>query len=990
LPAPANYLIWVQSSQTAQLMHWDDGVQSWQVITAGLSYRFDAPYTDLAVPFAELGITDPANTVLGLLALATEEDNMLFWATAPARNAINSARATDSVQAALRTSGSYGNPTRAYALRLGALACPGSEVFSEANVDLRFSALPAGAEVITYDDGWFSSSGDILRMSIGDGEKAAYRLELTNVGQSVASNVSVAITASELSLDNAPTLVGDFLWRDTLNLGDIAPGERKTATFSGTVAFNVGNTAEISGFVSVDASLSYEHSAYVGEPVRTHSIQHRIDYAPPSYVGISQPRTLIGLGGNQVKGVVHDESAVPTLTLQAQSPAGGLSSFDCPGASSADGAPSDGAWSCAWDVGTGAVNDDVFALRVRATDRLGQVSLWSRWLTLTLDTQPVTLSLDSATESALGDGWLAAGETSLSGQALDNRLASQVMACQAGGQACRRAEFGLDTQTLSQTVYVYDDAPAAPISIGAANACQGGELIVRSFVVSDSFNVASVKLGLNADLAYRNTLVATLGSPSGKQVTLHYPLGYPGQNLDVTWDDAAWNILFSEESFHNTAAPYYENARRPDQNLDGLAGENAQGVWTLSLCDHFSLAADNGFYNRSRLILSVDRLPANTRAWWRYSLPEVEGQDGVTRTVELYGLDSVGNRSTALSLTFSVDTVPPVITHLTHTTTLRPGYPFLIAGSVSDGGGIRAMQVSGIAPGQGYVAGVMALEYEPSIGFGRNSATWSYTDTSQLTQPGDYSLWVEAVDDAGNRSAFGPLAVKVLAPRRLDKFVTPAEDVDLGSLVTYTLIMYNDHHEPIPSVTITDPLPAVITPLEMVQGPAFVLSSPQLLAWPPFSMTAWSTYELRFTARVTTDMAYFGASVANTAYFSSESASGASKEASLGIRPAIRILGLQAGQVLSATNDISVTLVVTIDTPLALPGEGYWQLAVDGRAVISPVLAYAATVPLELGGHVISVTLYTLGHHVLGGDAVEVMVVSTWRRIYLPVILRQS
>ena len=155
-------------------------------------------------------------------------------------------------------------------------------------------------------------------------------------------------------------------------------------------------------------------------------------------------------------------------------------------------------------------------------------------------------------------------------------------------------------------------------------------------------------------------------------------------------------------------------------------------------------------------------------------------------------------------------------------------------------------------------------------------------------------------------------------------------------------------------------------------------------------MAAYSTAVLQFTARVTTDVAYLGATVTNTAYFSSESASGASKEASLGIQPAIRILSPQAGQVLSATNGISASVPVIVDTPLALPGQGYWQLAVDGHTVISPVLAYAATAPLELGEHVISATLYTPDHRLLGADAVGVTVASHWQRVYLPLVVRNA
>ena len=177
--------------------------------------------------------------------------------------------------------------------------------------------------------------------------------------------------------------------------------------------------------------------------------------------------------------------------------------------------------------GRAPANDDVFELRARATDRLGQIGAWTRWLTLTVDTQPVTITLDAATESALGDGWLSADEASLSGRVVDNRLPSEVQACQAGGATCNRAEFTLDAQSLPQTVFVYNDVPTTPIAIGIANACAGGDLIERTFVVSDSFRVAAVKVGFNADLVYRNTLLAALTSPIR-------PTGHPALSPGVS------------------------------------------------------------------------------------------------------------------------------------------------------------------------------------------------------------------------------------------------------------------------------------------------------------------------------------------------------------------------------------------------------------------------------------------------------------------------
>ncbi|MCP4540585.1 MAG: hypothetical protein GY832_25900, partial [Chloroflexi bacterium] len=506
---------------------------------------------------------------------------------------------------------------------------------------------------------------------------------------------------------------------------------------------------------------------YVGEPVEAYQVFHRIDYAPPSYLEIVQPRNLIGPGINEVRGVVHDESFVPTITLQVQTPSGPTDTIVCP-----DTTPDDEFWSCNWDVGTAAANDNVFKLRHKATDRLGHVSQWTDWLTLTVDTQPATVTLYLQAEAALGDGLLSADEATLSGQLADNRLISGIEVCASDGQACESGQVTLDPDTILPTTFTYDDLPDSPIPVGSATSCLGGNLITRTFIVSDSFIVADVDLGFNTELIYRNTIVPTLQSPDGTQVILHYPLGYPTQNLDVMWDDAAMAVIFDEEADHDTASPYYEHARQPDERLNAFNGEQAQGTWSLVICDHFSLTDENGFYNRSRLVLSTNALPSDTRAGWRYDVPITSDYEGLTQSLHIYGLDSVGNRTTdPLSLTFRVDTAAPAITVTTWPSVpLVLSAPLHVDGIVSDGNGIQVMRLLGYAPNRQTLAGTAHVEAPSNVVMTGSlvlpplMSDWTYTDTSPFVISGNYELWVEAVDLAGNQSTAGPFQVTMTKP----------------------------------------------------------------------------------------------------------------------------------------------------------------------------------------------------------------------------------
>ena len=751
-PAPvqlgieADYLIWVQDDQTAQLWRWDDGLGWLESTTPPLAYSFErslsTPYTDLYIPWDALGISDPASTTLSMIALATEDDSMRVWATMPVRNPVNSQRL---VHDESFTPSDGVTADQAYSFAPNGNVCPSLGVFTGAEVHLHLRANPDGLSSDMFDMGSWASLEVAQEMrNVGDGEDITYYLKYANTGVALAANVVVTISTTSLQLHNGPVF----------NLGDIMPGEEGTLVFTGTVALN---PYAPSGVIAGVESIDYESYPYVGD-VYLVEINHGIDVDPPRHVEVLEPRTTIRPGSNTIKGAVFDVDSitVPTITLQAEDPLGNITDLTCP-----DATPDDAHWSCDWDAGLGVSDGDQFKLRVQATDRLGHASDWTGWLTLTVDAQPPTLTLDSAVESALSDGLLSASEAALSGQLADNRLVSGLEVCQPDGGACQPGEVQLDPETAPRTTFVYDDVPPSPIAIDNTTFwCQPETTIVRTFVVSDSFTVSKVSLGFNADHTARCDLAVSLMSPTGTQVDL---VGFcpKRENFDVLWDDATRSLMEYDKQDHHTAAPYYENVRTPLYALDAFNGEDALGVWELWVCDRFP-NEDAGAYNRSRLILSTDALAANTQARWSYSLPDVEGVDGITRTLALYGLDSVGNRSTdPLSLTLRVDTVPPAITYFTHSSSLVPGEPFFITGSVSDGGGVKAMRLSGLGPNQDHLAAVIPLDDDPSMGSGRNGATWVYSDTSQFTQPGTYTLWVEAIDLAGNRSTAGPFAVDV-------------------------------------------------------------------------------------------------------------------------------------------------------------------------------------------------------------------------------------
>jgi hypothetical protein len=125
----------------------------------------------------------------------------------------------------------------------------------------------------------------------------------------------------------------------------------------------------------------------------------------------------------------------------------------------------------------------------------------------------------------------------------------------------------------------------------------------------------------------------------------------------------------------------------------------------------------------------------------------------VTTTLALYGLDEAGNLSAPLSRAFVVDTVRPVLT----VTDLIPpqiysNTPISVGGAVSDGGGVSQLIAVIVTPDGDSVIELISLDGSP----------WQHTLSFNGT--GEFIVYLEAQDYAGNVRLAGPFVVEVIAP----------------------------------------------------------------------------------------------------------------------------------------------------------------------------------------------------------------------------------
>lgn len=143
---------------------------------------------------------------------------------------------------------------------------------------------------------------------------------------------------------------------------------------------------------------------------------------------------------------------------------------------------------------------------------------------------------------------------------------------------------------------------------GAINdvTCGTGGILSRTFTVGTSYTVGDVNLGVLLSHTYRNDLRITLRSPAGTTVNAMLNTGGSGDNLNDLFDDEAASAI----STHSTnvtdpltpAPPPYSHSFRPSAAFSAFDGQNAQGTWTMEICD--SASGDTGTFTRADLFIT--------------------------------------------------------------------------------------------------------------------------------------------------------------------------------------------------------------------------------------------------------------------------------------------------------------------------------------------------------------------------------------------------
>ena len=783
----ADHLIWVKSGSTARLLNWRGSWVASAEPFALDSFRWSSAggtwsgLSDLYLDFDQVGLQ--AGGSLSLLAIATENEAFNLWATLPNANPVNSKKALGRLftlddQADFQLSHFYHWDALSAGICPNGSTQPAGGAYLDTDLQLNLAADPAGASYNLLGDGlvWLqvlllgsppagvSAQLDFLvgdQAPLRNGQWVTYTLSYRNLGTDTDYGVSVSLEA--LYALNLPG-------GNSLSIGDIAPGESGQVRFSGMV--NTAISAE--PWAGLAAQVYDAAHPPSGAPLEWLWTHHKVDSRGPEFFGVEQPAYLLRPGLNSLAGYAYDTAGVNNLDIRLQG-SGASQMIHCP-----DSSPLDGSWNCTAEVS--GQNNASFTSQLQAIDGYDQSSGWQTGPTFLLDTQPPTLTLDLNASNLVPGSLTDASSFTLYGTVQDNGGLGQVDVCAAGD--CSQADLLLEP---GQSVVSLEDIPASLLVINSGTTCNGGELRA-TFVVTQSFNLADVQLGLAAEHADRADLLATLISPAGTAVQLLNPDRLTGtdlQNADFWFRDAAAQDFHQALNVQDPARPFYQNEVRPAQPLHNFLGEPAAGTWTLKICDQ-DPAADDGAYLRSRLELTPQDVQPKSGLWsHKLQFSDMESMDYVHQQIQVFGQDLVGNRSAdPLTLDLIFDHIAP---KLQVSSVINSGllgdHLVALAGSVNDGGPAVEMTANVFPPqGDPYKAKVQ-----------RAGEDWQFG--LDLTSVGTYTLWVNASDLVGNTSTAGPFEVTVKPPSVIYLPGVMKQSITAPDLVIRNLLVTEDQVE---------------------------------------------------------------------------------------------------------------------------------------------------------------------------------------------------
>jgi subtilisin-like proprotein convertase family protein len=210
------------------------------------------------------------------------------------------------------------------------------------------------------------------------------------------------------------------------------------------------------------------------------------------------------------------------------------------------------------------------------------------------------------------------------------------------------------SRTFTTSSCVTIAATTVPVAISGT----GTPTITSTITVATGGTISDVNiLNLTGTHSYISDLTVRITSPAGTVVTLFAGICTNNANFNLNFDDAAASATIP-------CPPTTGGTFQPNQVLSAFNGQNAAGVWTLTIVDGFDV--DGGSLNSWSLNLCVNpctvptapgtitgsTTPCSSSTGNTYSIAAVAGATSYTWTVPAGATVTAGQGTTSATVTF--------------------------------------------------------------------------------------------------------------------------------------------------------------------------------------------------------------------------------------------------------------------------------------------------------------------------------------------------
>jgi uncharacterized repeat protein (TIGR01451 family) len=226
----------------------------------------------------------------------------------------------------------------------------------------------------------------------------------------------------------------------------------------------------------------------------------------------------------------------------------------------------------------------------------------------------------------------------------------------------------------AQTAIAYTNT--ADGSIANSNLSCGTQL-TRTFVVPETYTIDDIDVGVLLSHTRRNQLVITLRSPAGTTVTLFRNTGGSRDHLNVLFDSgSATSVnthgILNDPATASTIVPPYERRFAPVESLNVFNGQNANGTWTLSICDNVNGSAGTFFQANLIIVPQPATLNVTKASSAIFDGISASNTKSVPGARVIYCI-TISNEGPGLATTIiGTDSIPPNTTYVRNSLTSGP------------------------------------------------------------------------------------------------------------------------------------------------------------------------------------------------------------------------------------------------------------------------------------------------------------------------------